>query len=119
MFSFEEMINAALFYTPFREYSDHINFSAVFVADTISGARKDGVNEPGNTNFGAYYYCGGISRLLCIDSERLNAFLDTVKISHVFFSTLSGFQRHMFLTSKKNKNFFHQIIFRTIKGQVI
>jgi hypothetical protein len=59
---------------PFREYQRYINVRRVEVASAESGADHPERNQYRNTAFDATYNCGGIQRLVCVNTGKvLNA----------------------------------------------
>ena len=54
----------------FRDYAPYFNVRALSVASNQSGA---GNGAPKDTAFGAYYNCGGIERLICVDYNKVTA----------------------------------------------
>lgn len=66
--------------TPYKDYSNLINFSALFVASPQSGASKPACaetpNDPVisvNTAFGAQFCTSGLRRLVTVDDEKVFA----------------------------------------------
>src|SRR5262245_53968132 len=57
---------------PFRTYRSFFNVHRVDVVSAESGADKPVEGIFKNTALGAFYYCGGIDRLICVDSFAVN-----------------------------------------------
>ena len=57
---------------PFRTYRSVFNVHRVEVVSAESGADKPVEGVFRNTSLGAFYYCGGIDRLICVDSIAVN-----------------------------------------------
>ena len=61
---------------PFQEYRAYFNVRRIDVASVDSGVSRSKGTK--NTAFGAYYNCGGIARLVCVDMGKVNAVLGLV-----------------------------------------
>jgi len=63
---------------PFAEYRTYFNIWRIEVASNESGASHPNVGITRDTAFGAYYNCGGVERLICLNTAKVNTVLMTV-----------------------------------------
>jgi hypothetical protein len=62
---------------PFREYQRYLNIRRIEVASTDSGVSHPSRGISKNTAFSAYYGCGGIERLVCVNSSKVISTVQT------------------------------------------
>jgi hypothetical protein len=56
---------------PFRAYRRYLNIRRIETASTESGASHPAEHVARNTAFGAFYDCGGLDRLICLDTGKV------------------------------------------------
>lgn len=65
--------------TPFKQYKKSFNVWRIDTPSTTSTIPKNG--KPGNTVYGAYFYCFGLDRLLCIEPGRVDGVLSRTNMT--------------------------------------
>lgn len=63
--------------TPFKEYESLFNVRLIHVVSNQNGADRGSHGEQRDTALGAYFYCGNIERLVCIDHGSVASILST------------------------------------------
>jgi hypothetical protein len=66
---------------PFRAYRRYLNIRRIEVASAESGASHPGEHITRNTAFGAFYDCGGLDRLICLDTGKVATAVQAVSAS--------------------------------------